>query len=309
MEFGVHLPQIGWEPDTISLERIVAVAAAAERLGFGTLSANDHLVYSQPWLDGPIGLAAVLTTAPRMRLMTSVNLPVVRGPVAVAKTLGMIDLLSGGRLEAGLGPGSSEADYRLVSIPFEERWPRFDEAVAVVRALWSRDGEPFVGRYYDTTGVTLAPRPAQQDGPPIWIGSWGSHAGLRRIARLADGWLASGYNTTPESFRGSWATLAEMLTAAGRDASTFPCTLATTWMYLADDDAEADAVRERVSRMTRRSIDEVTERLPIGTPARCVDLFGRYRDAGMPRILVWPLGDEVAQLERFAKDVAPHLIG
>ena len=213
MEFGVHLPQLGWEQDQLSLERLVAVANAAERLGFGTISANDHLVYGRPWLDGPLALASILTAAPSVRLMTSVSLPVIRGPFALAKALGVIDLLSGGRLDAGLGPGSSAADYALVGIPFEERWPRFDESVSAIRALWSGDGPPFVGRYYDTTGVALAPPPAQPKGPSIWIGSWGSTAGMRRVARLADGWLASGYNSTPETFATNWRALGEMLDA------------------------------------------------------------------------------------------------
>jgi alkanesulfonate monooxygenase SsuD/methylene tetrahydromethanopterin reductase-like flavin-dependent oxidoreductase (luciferase family) len=239
--------------------------------------------------------------------MTSVSLPIIRGPVATAKTLGIIDLLSGGRLEAGLGPGSSEADYHAAGIPFDERWPRFEESVAAIRSLWDAGAPPFVGRFYDTTGVTLAPPPAQPKGPPIWIGSWGSQAGMRRVARLADGWLASGYNTTPESFRESWSQLGEMLAAAGRDATNFPSTLATNWMYITDDEAEARAMRERISGMTRRPIEEVADRLPIGSAALCADLFGRYRDAGMERALLWPLGDDVDQLERFAREVVPQL--
>src|SRR6476620_8635038 len=128
MQFGVHLPQIGWD-EPLALARLIAVATAAERFGYGTVSANDHLAYGRPWLDGPSALAAVLAAAPAVRLMTSVALPVVRGPFALAKTLTALDVLSGGRLDAGLGPGSSNADYALVGIPFAERWERFDEAV------------------------------------------------------------------------------------------------------------------------------------------------------------------------------------
>ena len=239
--------------------------------------------------------------------MTSVALPVIRGPVALAKSLGAIDLLSGGRLDAGLGPGSSAADYALAGIPFDERWARFDEAVAAVRALWDVDAPPFVGRFYDTTGVRLAPPPAQPKGPPIWIGSWGSTAGLRRVARLGDGWLASGYNTTPESFATSWRTLGGMLEAEGRDPATFGSTMATTWLYLTDDATEARAVNERLSVMLRRPIDEIEGHLPVGSPAACLDLFGRYRDAGLQRVSVWPMKDEVHQLERVAAEIIPLL--
>lgn len=307
MEFGVHLPQISWEEEPFSLHRLIAVATAAERLGFGTISANDHLVYGRPWLDGPTALAVVLAAAPGVQLMTSVALPVVRGPFAVAKSLSAIDVLSGGRLEAGLGPGSSESDYALIGVPFEERWARFDEAVSAIRALWDATGPSFTGRYYDTTGVTLSPSPVRPKGPPIWIGSWGSTAGLRRVARLADGWLASGYNTTPEDFTTAWSILRGMLEENGRDPSTFPCTMATTWLCITDDDAEARAVIERLARMLRRSVEDVTGRLPIGSAAACVDLLGRYREAGLRRILFWPMRDELHQIERLALEVLPHL--
>jgi alkanesulfonate monooxygenase SsuD/methylene tetrahydromethanopterin reductase-like flavin-dependent oxidoreductase (luciferase family) len=307
MEFGVHLPQIGWEPDSLSLDGVLAVASAAERLGFGTISANDHLVYDRPWLDGPLALASILAEAPGVRLMTSVALPVIRGPFALAKALGVIDLLSEGHLDAGVGPGSSERDYALVGIPFDERWARFNEAVAAMRALWAADAAPFVGRYYDTTGVTLAPRPAQPNGPPIWIGSWGSTAGLRRVARLGDGWLASGYNTTPEAFEAAWATLSGMLEAERRDPATFPNAMASTWTYVTDDDVEARELIERLSQMLRRPVEELAGRLPIGSPAACHDLLGRYQEAGVQRVLLWPLKNEVDQLERIAAEVVPEL--
>jgi alkanesulfonate monooxygenase SsuD/methylene tetrahydromethanopterin reductase-like flavin-dependent oxidoreductase (luciferase family) len=121
--------------------------------------------------------------------------------------LGAIDRLSDGRLIAGVGPGSSSADYTAVGLHFSERWQRFDEAISALRALWRPDGTPFVGRFYSTAGLSLEPRPAQPYGPPIWVGSWGSDAGLRRVARLADGWLASAYNTTPELFGEAWQAL------------------------------------------------------------------------------------------------------
>ncbi len=307
MQFGVHLPQLSWEDEPLTFDRLISVATAAEQLGFGTVSANDHLVYGRPWLDGPSALAAVLAAVPGVRLMTSVALPVVRGPFALAKTLGAIDLLSGGRLDAGLGPGSSASDYAVVGVPFTERWVRFDEAVAAMRALWDRDVPPFVGRYYDTTDVTLSPPPGQRKGPSIWIGSWGSTAGLRRVARLADGWLASGYNTTPEALATARKTLSGMLEAAGRDPVTFPCTMATTWLYVTDDEAEARAVNERLSRMLRRPVEDVADRLPIGSPAACLDLLGRYQRAGLERVLLWPLKDEVRQLERVAAEIIPQL--
>src|SRR4029079_1304628 len=108
--------------------------------------------------------------------------------------------------------------------------------------------------------------------------------------RLGDGWLASGYNTTPESFASSWSTLSDMLEAEKRDASTFPSSMATTWLYVTDDEPEARGVTERLSRMLRRPVEELAGRLPIGSPATCLDLLGRYQRAGLQRVLPWPVG-------------------
>ena len=191
MEFGAHLPLMTWgDEDSPSLAGLSEYARRARELGFTWLTANDHLVYAKPWLDGPAALASVLSETGDMTVGTTIALPVVRGPGPLAKALAAIDRLSGGRLVVGLGPGSSERDYRAVGLAWEERWPRFEEAVQALRALFRPDGDGFEGAFYSTEGMTLFPAPLQPGGPPIWLGSWGSDAGLRRVARLADGWLA-----------------------------------------------------------------------------------------------------------------------
>src|SRR3712207_2914816 len=120
--------QFGSEP--LTLRRLEEAVDAARDCGFAALSANDHFVFATPWLDGPSALASIVPRSGDMDLATTVSLAVLRGPVALAKTLTAIDILSGGRLIAGVGPGSSSRDYDLLGIPFEERWPRFEEAVA-----------------------------------------------------------------------------------------------------------------------------------------------------------------------------------
>jgi hypothetical protein len=159
------------------------------------------MVFSVPWLDGPTALSAVLSHSGELTLATTVSLPVIRGPVPLAKTFAAIDRLSDGRLVVAVGPGSSQQDYDSVGIDFSERWARLDESIEVLRVLWRSDAKPFVGRFYSTEGISLDPHPAQEKGPQIWVGSWGSDAGLQRTARLGDGWLASAYNTTPAAVR------------------------------------------------------------------------------------------------------------
>ncbi len=135
MELGVHLPLIEFGDEGQSLGRLQATVDAAGQSGFVAVSANDHFVFSAPWLDGPTALAAVIDRSGEMTLATTISLAPLRGPVPLAKALAALDVLSGGRLVAGLGPGSSERDYDAVGIPFDDRWKRFDEAVTIVRAL------------------------------------------------------------------------------------------------------------------------------------------------------------------------------
>jgi alkanesulfonate monooxygenase SsuD/methylene tetrahydromethanopterin reductase-like flavin-dependent oxidoreductase (luciferase family) len=243
-----------------------------------------------------------------MTLATTVALAVVRGPVPVAKTLGAIDRLSGGRTLVVVGPGSSARDYESVGLDFEERWARLDEAVQTLRSLWGRDPAPFVGRFYSTEGMRLEPAPAQTGGPPIWLGSWGSDAGLRRVARLGDGWLASAYNTTPALFADARARLDGRLVEFGKSSDRFPNGLATMWFYITEDRAEADrVVRQRLVPAIHRPEEVLRERLPVGPPARFAELLADFRDAGVQLVLIWPVADEQRQLELFSEKVRPLL--
>jgi alkanesulfonate monooxygenase SsuD/methylene tetrahydromethanopterin reductase-like flavin-dependent oxidoreductase (luciferase family) len=293
-----------------TLDHLLTYVEAADKLGFAAISANDHLVFSRPWLDGPTALASVIAHSGGMDLATTVSLPIVRGPVALAKSLGAIDLLSGGRLVACVGPGSSQRDYAVVGIPFEERWKRLDEAIQTLRALWNQETAAFTGSFYNTEGITLEPYPRQmgtrEASPPIWIGSWGSAAGLRRIARLGDGWLASGYNTTPELFAQGWQRLQELLPKAGKDPTRFPNAIATMWMYITESEREAERIlTEVLGPALNRPVHELRQRLPIGSAKESAKKLRAYRDAQAQRIYLWPLFDEAKQIRIFMEEVAP----
>jgi alkanesulfonate monooxygenase SsuD/methylene tetrahydromethanopterin reductase-like flavin-dependent oxidoreductase (luciferase family) len=263
MEIGAHLPLIAFEEPP---PPVTAYARHAAALGFRFLCANDHLFFQRPWLDGPTALAAAIEASGAMTLATTVALPVIRGPVQTAKMLGALDALSGGRLVAGVGPGSSRRDYAAVGVPFEERWQRFDAAVGTLRA--------------------------QLPELPLWIASWGSPAGLRRVARLGDGWLASAYNTTPAGFRAALATLPDGL----------PHALATTWLYVTDSRREAERMLEEVLAPLLDRPVEALRGLPIGSPEQCAERIAAF---GAERVFVWPLGAELRQLELFRERVVP----
>ena len=292
----MHLPLIPLGDEALSPGRLLRTVDAAREHGFAAVCANDHFLFRTPWLDGPTALAAVAERAGAMELATTVALVALRGPVALAKALAALDLLAEGGVVAGVGPGSSAADHDAVGAEFEARWPVFDAAVIALRALL--EGQPAPG------GGRLEPVPATPI--PVWIGSWGSTAGLRRVARLGDGWLASAYNTTPDRFATAHADLAGHLRARGREPERFPNALATMWTWVTEDAREADRVlREVLAPLLRRDPVELRDQLCVGPPERCAELLARYAAAGCRRVLFWPVGDEPRQLALLATRVLP----
>jgi len=301
------LPLMQFREERHSLERLSAAVDAARDRGLDAISANDHLVFSTPWLDGLAGLAAMVERSGEMTVATTVSLPVVRGPVALAKALAALDILSEGRVIAGVGPGSSSRDYDAVGLPFDQRWPLFEESVELLKALL-RGADPPASPHFGLPDTTLTPLPYREDGIPIWIGSWGSDAGLRRVARLADGWLASGYNTTPEQFAAARISLAEKLEARGRNPDDFPNGLATMWTWVTEDRAEAAHVLEDViAPVLRRDPDELRGRLCIGPAEHCAAILSDYARAGCGWVQLWPLRDERRQIELVAERVIPGI--
>jgi alkanesulfonate monooxygenase SsuD/methylene tetrahydromethanopterin reductase-like flavin-dependent oxidoreductase (luciferase family) len=295
VDLGVHLPLMPFG-ERLSRERLAGAVDSARECGYAAVSANDHFVFQTPWLDGPTALASMIGRCGEMTLATTVALAVLRGPVPLAKALAAIDILCDGRLVAAVGPGSSKRDYDAVGIPFDERWKRFDAAIDALRALLDGESSP----------VELAPRPRRS--VPLWIGSWGSEAGLARVARAGDGWLASAYNTTPERFAAARADLAQALTRRGRDADGFPNALATMWTWVTDDRAEADRVLgDMLAPLLGRDPGELRAQVCVGPVDHCAQLLSRYARAGCQRVYLWPLGDETRQLERIASDVAPRI--
>jgi alkanesulfonate monooxygenase SsuD/methylene tetrahydromethanopterin reductase-like flavin-dependent oxidoreductase (luciferase family) len=298
--------QFGDEP--LSLGRLEQAVDAARDSGLAAVSANDHFVFSTPWLDGPTALASMIERTGDMALATTVSLAVLRGPVPLAKTLAALDVLCDGRLIAALGPGSSKRDYDTLGLSFDERWKRFDEAIGVLRALLEGKPSSTEATYYRLpSDVELAPAP-RHGRIPLWIGSWGSDAGLRRVARAGDGWLASAYNTTPDRFAAARDRLARELEDRGREAQDFPNALATMWTWVATDRAEGDrVVRDVLAPILNRDPDELRDQLCIGPAAHCAAVLSDYAAAGCQRVYLWPLGDERRQIELVANEVAPGI--
>jgi alkanesulfonate monooxygenase SsuD/methylene tetrahydromethanopterin reductase-like flavin-dependent oxidoreductase (luciferase family) len=300
MDLGVHLPLADLGDGTPSVGSLRDYVHTARDLGYAVVSANDHLLWRRPWLDGPTALAAVAGETGGMALATSIALPVVRHPMVVAKTLSSLASMTQSRVIGGLGPGSTQADYDAVGVPFGERWARFDEAMSVVRALVR--GEVATGaRFYGTAGPLA---PLRDPAPEVWFGSWGSDRRLAALAAVADGWFASAYNATPEEYAAARARLDGHLEAAGRDAATFPDGIATAWALVTTRSGERERVlHDLLGPLLGRDPDTL-ESLPIGSPARCAEALAAYAEAGAGMLLLWPLRDARAQLEQLAEAVS-----
>jgi alkanesulfonate monooxygenase SsuD/methylene tetrahydromethanopterin reductase-like flavin-dependent oxidoreductase (luciferase family) len=181
------LPLIDFDGRGWSQGGLASYVDAARQLGYSLISANDHPVFQRPWLDCIVALASVIDRSGEMGLATTVSLPVVRGPAALAKAAAALDVLSGGRLALGVGPGSSVRDYETAHISFDERWPRLDEAIRVLRAQL-KTGEPPRGSFLLHEAALEPRRTGPRDRRLDW--QLGFDAGPRRVARLGDGWLA-----------------------------------------------------------------------------------------------------------------------
>ena len=308
MDLGVHLPLMEFGDEGQSPGRLRAAVDAARDNGFAAISSNDHFLFSTPWLDGPTALAAAIERSGEMELATTISLVAHRGPVPLAKTLAALDILSGGRVTAGVGPGSSERDYDAIGIPFDDRWKRFDEAVAILR------GCSAARRGRTRRASTRCPTPSWRRRPSRRAASrCGSEAGGRRLgsaASRASRTAGSPRPTTrpPRDLSRGVELLTDELARQGRRANGFPNALVTMWTWVTEDRAERDRVlRDVLAPLLKRDPEVLGDQVCVGSAEECAELLSKFAAAGCERVYMWPLGDEPRQLELVATEVAPKI--
>ncbi len=167
-----------------------------ESLDIDSLWVNDRVISPAVTMEPIVFMAYMASRMRNMKFGTSALVLPTRNPVLLAKQLATLDFLCQGRLLLVVGLGSDESkDFEAMGIRKEERGRRADEAIVLIRKLWSEERVDFEGKFYPVKAVTLFPRPCQKGGPPIWVGGR-SRGALRRAGRLADGWLVS--SATPK---------------------------------------------------------------------------------------------------------------
>jgi len=235
---------------------IRAVAENADRLGFGTLWAPEHVVLFDQYgskypyspdgrflaastidlLDPFIALTYAAAYSSRIRLATGICLVPEHNPLVLAKVIASLDLLSGGRLALGVGIGWLAEEFAALGIPFERRARRTCEYIEAMRTLWREPKASFSGEFVRFEGARCYPKPAQPDGVPIIFGGESLPA-LKRVARYGDGWF--GVNLRPDEAAQKITTLHQLLDAAGRDRNEVEIIISPYQNEVTDDDLRA----------------------------------------------------------------------
>jgi alkanesulfonate monooxygenase SsuD/methylene tetrahydromethanopterin reductase-like flavin-dependent oxidoreductase (luciferase family) len=263
-----------------------ADAIRAEALGFDFVSASDHLHGTAPTFEPWTMLSWIAAATSRIRVATRVLGTPYRHPPVVAKMAETLERLSGGRLILGLGGGAVDEEFRAFGLA--ERSPRdkvdgMEEAIRILRGLWSEPAFTFAGRLYRTEAAAIEPKPERPI--PIWLGTYGPRA-LAVTGRLADGWIPSLGYAGPDRI----PAMRDVVLGAAREAGRDPAEIACIYnLEVRVDDSPA---RERVE--VSGPPDAVAERL-LG--------FLELGFAGFNLIPVGPGPDE--QAERLAREVLP----
>jgi probable F420-dependent oxidoreductase len=295
-----------------------AVAEAAERLGFGFISVNDHIVvprdiasrypYSEDgqWaartagecLDQLATLAFIAGRTERIKLLTSVMVVPHRQPVLAAKMLATVDVLSNGRLIVGCGVGWLKEEFEAVGAPpFEERGRATDEYIDAFKALWTEEAPAYEGKLASFDNLMFTPKPVRKPHPPIWIGGE-SEVALNRAVRAGDGWYPASNNPrqrldTPARLAAAIAQLHRVADAAGRDPHSIDIGYLLLW--------PVDWTAQTGPHSGRRMLtgDSATMARDIGAlkaaGARHVALT--FQTASLPETL--------ERMQRFAEEVMP----
>src|SRR5260370_23745911 len=221
MKLGICLPHYG---RPIEPSRLAELAARAEEVGLDSVWVTDHvvvprdvpLIYRDDMLDPLAVLPWLAGVTERIALGTSVIVLPYRSPLAVAKLLASVDVLSGGRLIVGVAVGWLEGEFAALGVPFRERGRRTDEAIELFRAVWTQEYPEVKTPNHHLSGVKVSPMPLQKPRPPILVGG-ASDAALRRAARLGDGWHASAM--APAAFRARALAVGNHWKDAGREGT------------------------------------------------------------------------------------------
>ncbi len=325
MRFGAFVPQ-GWRLDLVGIPQedhwptMLGVAKVIEAAGYESLWVYDHFhtvpvptqeVTYEAWTL----MAALAATTDRVRLGQMCTCNSYRSPSYLAKVAATIDVISGGRLEMGIGAGWYEHEYDGYGFEFPKPSVRIGmlrEAVEIMERLWTQDEVTYEGRYYTLKGAISRPKPVQEPHIPFWVAGGGEQLTLNVAARYA---TYTNFGTSVEEF----AHKSEVLRGHCRDVGTDFASIARSSNFNVVCEATEVEVEERLSSIkdhyrpfvTADRLDRVEGlfREFAGTPEQLVAKLRPWREAGMTYGIVYFLeaAYDTSGLERFAREVVPAL--
>jgi len=297
-------------------DEVAALAGECRTHGYTSIWASDHFMLdgSEPYrncLDCWTLLAALAADVKDVRLGPLVTCMSYRNPAVLAKIAASVDLISGGRLEFGVGAGWKDIEYRAYGIPFPspgERVDRFFEGMEIIVRLWTQPRVTCEGRYHSVVDAVSAPKPVQTPRPPILIGGSKPRM-LRAMARYADA-VNMGGSPSPEAYRQTLARLEATCAEEGTDFDRIRKTHFMPFVVGGTDREVEDAVARVASRegLVPAAYRAKRARAFIGTPEGAVDLLRRYADLGVTQFMtVFPFGEELRSMRLFAERVIPRV--
>jgi F420-dependent oxidoreductase-like protein len=295
--FGLFVPQ-GWIRDLVEIpdpvekyEAMTRVAKSAERLGFDSIWLFDHFhTWPEPTLETVFecwtATAALARDTSKVRLGQMVTCNGYRNPALMAKMASTVDVLSHGRLDFGIGAGWYEHEYRAYGYDFPPtpgaRLRLLEEALQIIRAMWTEPYATFHGEHYTVDGAINEPKPVQKPHPPIWVGGSGEKVTLRLAAQYGDATNFGGHLDDIDWLRRKLDVVRAHCDAVGRDYDRLihSTNLETTPLRPGEDPAKAC---ERFRH--GESLEEYRRHAVVGGPQEIVDTVGRLVDAGADYII------------------------
>lgn len=287
----------------------IALAATLEERAVDSLWAGGHVASRNPSAEAMMNLARLSAVTERPRLGTAILLLPLYPPAIIAKQVADLDRATGGRIVLGVGIGGEyPQEFRACHVPVTERGRRTDEAIPLLRQLWTAEVTSHNGRFYPMREVMVHPAPAQPGGPPIVVAGR-KEAAMRRAALLGDGWMP--YLYSPRRYAASAETIRATAAEAGRDLAGFE------WCAFVFVNVDSDGLRAReeaartlqgnYAQDFQAMIDKVAA---VGTPAEVTRTLQAFVSAGVRHFVLVPApgtGDPGTVIRRLLDEVVPQV--
>jgi F420-dependent oxidoreductase-like protein len=318
VEFGAFVPQ-GWRMDLVGIdpadhwETITGVASRIERAGYRSLWVYDHFhtvpeASQEATYEAFTLLAALAGVTSRVRLGQMCTCHAYRPPAMLAKISANIDVISGGRLDLGIGAGWYREEFDAYNFAFPKgsvRIAELREAVEIIEKMWTEDEVYYDGAYYSVNGAINRPRPLQSPRPPIWIAGGGEKLTLRLVAEKAD---YANFAASPQTF----VRKSEILDGHCRDVGRDPADIIRSVhleVLVGETEDDVRAIAERGGSQRSMSGEEYASRFTVGTAEQVSERLAEYAEAGCGYVVAY-FPDSVwgTSLELFAEHVMPNFI-